>query len=141
MTVMIAVFAIRGVSKFIFNHFSLDTILINDSVQADNWIFPIWIFIWYTWEDFIPVITQILIVRSVYNDLKTPEYQIEGSRPSSKVSLETFLLSSEGNNQIVFSFISKIWLYNFIDFLYNNKNFLIKMCRPPNMINNTSRWL
>ena len=100
MAIMIAVFTIRGVSKFVFNHFSLDTILINDSVQTDSWIFPIWMIIWYTWEDFTPVLTQILLVRSVYNDLKIPECQSEGSRPSSKISLETFLLSSEGNNQV-----------------------------------------
>ena len=106
MAVMIAVFTIKGVSNFIFNHFSLDFMINNDSVEEDNWIFPIWIIIWYTWEDFIPVITQILIVRSVYNDLKIPENQNEGSRSNSKVSLETLLLSSEGNNRVVFSFAS-----------------------------------
>ena len=107
MAVMIAVFTIRGVSNFIFNHSSsLDLIINYDSVKADDWIFPIWMIIWCTWEDFAPVITQILIVRSVYNDLKTPENQNEGSRPSSKVSLETFLLSSEGNNRVVLSFAS-----------------------------------
>ena len=105
MAVMIAVFTIRGVSNFILNHFySLDFIIYYESVQADDWIFPIWITIWYTWEDFAPVITQILIVRSVYNDLKIPENQNEGSRSNSKVSLETLLLSSEGNNRVVLSF-------------------------------------
>ena len=96
MTVVIIVFVLRGISKFFFNHFSLDWSLINDSVVSDDWIFPFWVIIWYTWEDFIPIVTQILLVRSIYNDLKMPEQKNYDFKSGSKASLETFLLTSEG---------------------------------------------
>ena len=62
---MVVTFILRGASSFLIGCFQLDKVVVNDSVLNDNWIFPIYIVLWWTVEDVIPISIQIFLVRSV----------------------------------------------------------------------------
>ena len=73
MVLMLFSFVLRGAFAFLIGNFNLDKTLIDDSVKNDDWVFPVWVILWYAFEDILPVVIQVLLANLIISEVKASD--------------------------------------------------------------------